>query len=77
MTRPKAWVPDRPRVSLAHPGKTLASSPEQNAEWVAEHEAAVQRLHPDLKAAYDAWQSSGHAGSIYDYLPNNYRSLLK
>lgn len=49
----------------------------KDAEYVAEHEAAVQRLHPDLNAAYDAWQRSGHAGSLYDYLPGNYRELLK
>lgn len=52
-------------------------SKEEAEHAVAEHEAAVQRLHPDLKAAYDAWQSGGHQGSIYDYLPGNYRALLK
>lgn len=75
MTRARSFTPElnKPRVSLAGP----AVLSEQERKWVAEHEAAVHRLHPDLKAAYDAWQSNGHAGSIYDYLPNNYRQLLK
>lgn len=49
----------------------------EEARCVEEHEAAVQRLHPELKRAYDLWQALGHAGSLYDYLPGNYRSLWK
>lgn len=65
------------RISPAPTVPRLWPSDEEAAKAVAEHEAAVHRLHPDLKAAYDAWQRSGHQGSIYDFLPGNYRSLLK
>lgn len=55
----------------------LWPSPEEAREAVADHQAAVHRLHPDLKSAYDAWQRGGYQGSIYDFLPGNYRHLLK
>lgn len=63
--------------SEGHSSGWLGLKPEAAEQHLAEHEAAVHRLHPDLKAAYDAWQLSGHQGSIYDFLPGNYRQLLK
>lgn len=74
MVTSKHWLPlEKPRVTLAGP----VSLSDTEREYVAMHEEAVQRLHPDLKAAYDAWQRSGHEGSLYDYLPGNYRELMK
>jgi hypothetical protein len=60
-----------------HSSGWLGLRPDEAEQHLAEHQSAVHRLHPDLKAAYDAWQRSGHQGSIYDFLPGNYRSLLK
>lgn len=65
------WPVKEPTIPRVYP------SAEEAKQFVSEHQEAVQRLHPDLKAAYDAWQRSGHQGSIYDYLPGNYRQLLK
>lgn len=64
-------------MNARSPGNDPLRDPDQERAWVAEHEAAVHRLHPDLKRAYDDWQRAGHAGSLYDYLPGNYRSLWK
>lgn len=54
-----------------------ARSLDDDDEIFVEPDVAPPRLHPDLKRAYDNWQASGHAGSLYDYLPGSYLSSRK